>query len=148
MSGRKPKPHALKKAQGNPGKRKLLNAPNFKGKFGSPPKWMQKEARSLWKTLAIELEGQGLGAPAYQTALEALCVNYGRAIQAEAVLKKEKLTFVTEAGYVGQHPAVNISIKSWSMVVKVCVEFGLTPSAVGRLDLSPEKVQSLEELVS
>lgn len=148
MASPKPKPLVLKIARGNPGKRKLANAPNFKGKFGSPPKWMRKEACELWKRLAVDLEKKGLGATAYRSALEALCVNYGRAVRAEGVLKKGALTFVTDKGYVGQHPAVNIALKSWGMFARFCVEFGLTPSAVGKVNLSPEKARTLDELVS
>lgn len=148
MLGRKPKPHALKKAAGNPGRRPLPNAPNFKGKFGKPPNWMQKDAVALWKILCKELEAEGLGAPQYRTALEALCVNYGRAVQAERIFKEEGMTFVTDKGYVGQHPAVTIALKSWQMVGRFVVEFGMTPSAVGKIDLPPKSEKSLEDLVS
>ena len=148
MASPRPKPHVLKIAQGNPGKRKLANAPNFNGKFGPAPKWMVKEASELWKKLCVELESKGLSAQAYGTALEALCVNYGRARHAEELLKKESMTFTTEEGYIGQHPAVNIAIKSWGMVGRFVVEFGLTPSAVGKVNLPRKHEQTLEELVS
>lgn len=108
---------------------------------------MQKEACALWKILCKELEVEGLGAPQYRTALEALCVNYGRAVQAEKIFKKEGMTFVTDKGYVGQHPAVTIALKSWGMVGRFVVEFGLTPSAVGKIDLPRGEQKSLDELV-
>ena len=52
MAGRKPKPTALKKLEGNPGKRKLNTKEPVPGK-GMPdcPKWLLPEAKKEWKRL-------------------------------------------------------------------------------------------------
>ena len=50
MAGRKPKPTALKKPEGNPGKRKLNTKEPMPGK-GMPdyPKWLLPEAKKEWE---------------------------------------------------------------------------------------------------
>ena len=50
MAGRKPKPTALKKLEGNPGKRKLNTKEPMPGK-GMPdcPKWLFPEAKKEWE---------------------------------------------------------------------------------------------------
>ena len=52
MAGRKPKPTALKKLEGNPGKRKLNTKEPVPAK-GMPegPKWLLPEAKEEWKRL-------------------------------------------------------------------------------------------------
>ena len=56
MAGRKPKPTALKKLEGNPGKRKL-NAKEPVPAKGMPdcPKWLLPEAKEEWKRLCQKL---------------------------------------------------------------------------------------------
>ena len=50
MAGRKPKPTALKKLEGNPGKRKLNTKEPVPGKGMSDcPKWLLPEAKEEWK---------------------------------------------------------------------------------------------------
>lgn len=53
MAGRKPKPTAVKKLEGNPGKRKLNTKEPVPAK-GMPtcPNWLLPEAKSEWKRLA------------------------------------------------------------------------------------------------
>ena len=56
MAGRKPKPTALKKLEGNPGKRKLNTKEPMPGK-GMPdcPKWLLPEAKKEWERLCVKL---------------------------------------------------------------------------------------------
>ena len=61
MAGRKPKPTALKKLEGNPGKRKMNTKEPVPGK-GMPdcPKWLLPEAKEEWKRLCQKLSDMGL----------------------------------------------------------------------------------------
>ncbi len=147
MRGRKPKPLVLKLAAGNPGKRKLANSPQFSGTFGPPPKWMGQEARALWKRLAPELEAQRLAAREYRTAFEALCASYGVAVKSTRAIQRYGMTYKTPNGAHRRRPEVGIEVQAWALVVKFCVEFGLTPSAVGRINLPQGPERSLEEIV-
>lgn len=61
MAGRKPKPAALKKLEGNPGKRKLNAKEPVPGK-GMPdcPKWLLLEAKLEWNRLYMKLSEMGV----------------------------------------------------------------------------------------
>ena len=61
MAGRKPKPTALKKLEGNPGKRKL-NTKEPMPEKGMPdcPKWLLPEAKEEWKRLCQKLSEMGV----------------------------------------------------------------------------------------
>ncbi len=53
MAGRKPKPTAMKKLEGNPGKRKLnTNEPVPARGMPACPDWLLPEAKKEWKCLA------------------------------------------------------------------------------------------------
>lgn len=56
MAGRKPKPTALKKLEGNPGKRKLNTKEPVPAK-GMPecPRWLLPEAKEEWNRLCQKL---------------------------------------------------------------------------------------------
>ena len=56
MAGRKPKPTALKKLEGNPGKREL-NTKEPVPEKGMPdcPKWLLSEAKVEWNRLCKKL---------------------------------------------------------------------------------------------
>ena len=61
MAGRKPKPTALKKLEGNPGKRKL-NTKEPVPEKGMPdcPKWLLSEAKVEWNRLCKKLSEMGV----------------------------------------------------------------------------------------
>jgi phage terminase small subunit len=54
MAGRKPKPAAVKKLEGNPGKRKLNTEEPIPAK-GMPacPDWLMPEAKKEWESLSM-----------------------------------------------------------------------------------------------
>ena len=53
MAGRKPKPTALKKLEGNPGKRKLNTKEPIPAKgMLNCPEWLLPEAKKEWERLA------------------------------------------------------------------------------------------------
>lgn len=61
MAGRKPKPTAVKKLEGNPGKRKLNTKEPMPGN-GMPdcPKWLLPEAKEEWNRLCKKLNQMGV----------------------------------------------------------------------------------------
>lgn len=60
MAGRKPKPTAIKKLEGNPGKRKLNTKEPIPAK-GMPecPEWLLAEAKKEWERLADLMNQMG-----------------------------------------------------------------------------------------
>ena len=61
MAGRKPKPTAVKKLEGNPGKRKL-NTKEPVPEKGMPacPDWLMPEAKKEWERLAKLMNQMGV----------------------------------------------------------------------------------------
>ena len=74
MAGRKPKPTAVKKLEGNPGKRKLNTKEPNPGK-GMPdcPAWLLPEAKTEWIRLSEKLNQMGVLTDIDRSAFAAYC---------------------------------------------------------------------------
>ena len=117
MAGRKPKPTALKKLEGNPGKRKLNAKEPMPGK-GMPdcPKWLLPEAKEEWKRLCQKLSEMGVLTEIDLAAFAAYCQSFARWKQAQEHIDSEGSTFETEKGYQQQTPWVGIAKDRKSVV--------------------------------
>ena len=79
MKGRKPKPTALKRLNGNPGRRPLINSePQVTLGGFSCPRHLNDEARREWHRVVHDLKDAGVLARVDRAALEAYCVSYAR----------------------------------------------------------------------
>jgi P27 family predicted phage terminase small subunit len=96
MAGRKPKPTALKKLEGNPGKRKLNTKEPMPGK-GMPdcPKWLLPEAKKEWERLCVKLSEIGVLTEIDMAAFAAYCQSYARWKEAQEHIDSEGSTFET-----------------------------------------------------
>ena len=79
MAGRKPKPTAVKKLEGNPGKRKLNSKEPVPAK-GIPacPDWLMPEAKKEWERLAELMNQMGVLTEVDMAAFAAYCQSYAR----------------------------------------------------------------------
>ena len=79
VRGRKPKPTALKKLEGNPSKRPL-NHKEPTPKKGLPicPNWLESEAKTEWKRMCGILGPMGLLTEMDMTAFAGYCQAYAR----------------------------------------------------------------------
>ena len=79
MAGRKPKPTALKRLEGNPGKRKLNTKEPVPGKGMSEcPAWLLPEARAEWKRICGKLSEMGVLTEIDMAAFAAYCQSFAR----------------------------------------------------------------------
>jgi P27 family predicted phage terminase small subunit len=140
--GPAPKPTALRELEGNPGHRPINRSEPKPEPGATCPDWLSDDAKAEWARVAPELEGLGLLTKVDMAALAAYCVAYGRWMAAEKQIAIEGHTFVTAAGYVAQHPAVGIANKAMEQIHKFSKEFGLTPSARGRMSVPGKEEQS------
>ena len=110
MAGRKPKPTALKKLEGNPGKRKLNTKEPVPAK-GMPecPKWLLPEAKEEWKRLCQKLSDMGVLTEIDMAAFAAYCQSYARWKEAKEHIDSEGSTFEIDKGYRQQTPWVGIA---------------------------------------
>ena len=134
MAGRKPKPTALKKLEGNPGKRKLNTKEPVPGK-GMPdcPKWLLPEAKKEWERLCVKLSEMGVLTEIDMAAFATYCQSFARWKEAQEHIDSEGSTFETDKGYQQQTPWVGIANTNQKLMMQAASEFGLTPSARSRI---------------
>ncbi len=142
--GPKPKPTALKKLQGNPGKRKLNEQePQFSG-VPSPPAFLSDLAKAEWHRMGPELARLGLLKNADMAAFAAYCEAYSDFEKYTKAIKDTGETFETEKGYVGVHPFVALRNKALEKLKQFAAEFGLTPAARSKVR-APEQHEDDQE---
>lgn len=137
--GRKPKPTALKKLAGNPGKKALPdNEPQ--PEKGRPPKplAMGPKASELWDRLSDELYGMGVLTSVDGLALRMLCENWERFMEARRIVNAYgSMTYETQSTggiLIKVNPAVGIMERADRAIRGWCSEFGLTPAARSRVE--------------
>ena len=135
--GRKPKPTALKIAQGNPGKRKINGqGPKPPASLPDCPAHLSTEAKLEWDRIAVSLNKVGLLTQVDRTTMAGYCQCYGRWVEAEQKLADTPLILRTPAGYIQQSPWLSISNKQLELMVKYMAELGLTPASRSRLAIN------------
>jgi P27 family predicted phage terminase small subunit len=144
--GRKPKPTHLKLVTGNPGKRALSTAEaKPAAALPSPPPHLADEAKVEWGRVSEELYKIGLLSGVDRAALAAYCQAYARWVQAERAIaemaKRDQLTgglmIKTTNGNAIQNPLVGTANKAATDMVRFAAEFGMTPSARSRINVTP-----------
>jgi len=138
------KPDALKRLQGNPGKRPLNNAepkfPKFTtDELPAPPSWLSTPAKKEWKRLVPVLHQSGVLTQVDTGALAAYCQAFGEFVEATKIVKARGFTFISDKGNVIQRPEVGIANTAMKLMVSIAREFGMTPSA--RSNIKIEEVE-------
>lgn len=149
--GPAPKPTVLKVITGNPGKRPLpKNEPKPAPVAPPCPSWLNPTARAEWKRVAPELEKLGLLTRIDMAALASYCVAYSDLVAARREIDGHgfSMEIVTEKGglYYQQRPEVSIANKAMALIKGFCQEFGLTPSARGRMSV-PQRPEGDDDLL-
>ena len=132
--GRKPKPTALKRAQGNPGKRALNHAePQPPEGLPSCPPHLSDVARQEWDRVAQVLHDMGVFTVVDRAGLAAYCQAYGRWVEAEEKLARGPALIKTPSGHVQQSPWMGIANKQLELMGRYMAEFGMTPASRTRV---------------
>lgn len=146
VRGRKPAPAALRLMKGraegrDSGGRQVVSLP-FRRVPPTKPVGMTRMASAHWDFLVGELERNNILTPLHSGPLQMMCETYSRWKQAEAIVTKEGVTvrhFVkelldgTQIYSVRKHPVVTVAEAARRDYMRMAVEFGLTPSAEGRV---------------
>lgn len=98
-----------------------------------PPRWLGSVARAEWKRVAPCLRKRGLLARRHVAAFAGYCRAYGEVVEAQRIVEREGRTVTTVKGNLIQHPAVGMANRAADQLRAFLVEFGLSPSAEGRL---------------
>lgn len=149
MRGRKPKPTKLKILQGNPGRRRLnTREPAVDELQSDCPDFLGTQSRKEWDRIkAVFLEHKIL-TESDRSALIAYCSAWGRWIEAEEQIKKSGMLIKAPSGYPIHNPWLAISNKAFDQMMKLMVEFGLTPSSRSKIQtVGPEEKSGVEEFL-
>lgn len=140
-AGRKPKPSNLKLLEGNRGRRPLPeNEPKPQPIAPKCPTWLHKDAKKEWKRIAPQLENLGLLTQVDMATLAGYCESWAQYKRSIEFIHKhgEVYPIKTEDGtvkYLQQVPQVGIANKALLNIKAIAAEFGLTPSARGRIEV-------------
>lgn len=94
------------------------------------PEWVTDEAaRKLYRSLGRKLVTAGVMTEYDCLGLAMLCNAFHNYKRAKEMIDAEGIIMAREHGGVVAHPAVVVMNQSWDRVVKLCREYGLTPSA-------------------
>jgi len=137
--GPAPKPTALKKLQGNPGKRKLnSNEPQLATGIPQCPDHLDDIAHREWDRVSKLLLGMKVLTEADYIALASLCQAYSTLIAAQRQMNKSGILLKTKSGYIQQSPLLGIITAQTTIVHKMLSEFGLTPASRTRINIVPQ----------
>jgi len=150
MAGRRPKPTAIKKNEGNPGKRKLSKLEPRPAQ-GEPdrPKHLVGEAKREWERIVPELLDMGVLTKVDRVALCAYCQCYADWCAAKKEVKKFGRILKAPSGYPVVNPSIGIANTAMREMRAFLIEFGLTPASRTRLKVEkPEDGVDLAKLLS
>jgi P27 family predicted phage terminase small subunit len=149
VPGPPPKPTALKRLQGNPGKRALPKG-EPQPELGAPtrPAWLLPEAKREWARIVPELERLGLLAKVDRALIASYCQCWARYVEAQQDIAENGSTFTTDKGYEGPRPSVGIAAKMLEKLLAISARFGFTPSDRARIHVpEPEQKDPFEEFL-
>lgn len=149
--GRTPKPTAVKKLQGNPGKRPLSHdEPKVAGTLPRCPSHLDAEAKREWRRIAKELHRLGILDGIDRHALAAFCKCWSLWVKAEQQLAGEDLVVMSDKGNLYQNPIVGVARQAMKDMVDMAREFGMTPASRTRIkvDKGEEEPSLAQQLFS
>lgn len=142
--GPSPTPTNVLKLRGSTLVTKSREANEIKGPQGRPkcPAWLDEEAKAAWKQVVPMLDHMGVLTKADANALARYCRFWSRWRKAEDFIDEhgEVYPLKDDAGNVKcvqQWPQVSIAHKLAQLLTRLEQEFGLTPSARARLQMTP-----------
>jgi len=147
VRGPAPKPDEVKRLEGNKGHEKnRKRPPKFSPKVPACPDWLDDLARKEWARIGPELGNLAMLTAGDLAAFACYCKAYSDLQQAEAVIQEKGHVFETATGYVMPRPEVAMANTAMKQVKDFAIQFGFTPSARSRIDLTPKDDGGDEDL--
>jgi P27 family predicted phage terminase small subunit len=136
LPGPPPKPTALKRLAGNPGKRPLNeNEPQPERVIPAMPRGLPRRARQFWKAHADKLNRLGILTELDGPAFTMMAIHYDTAWQSLEAIKVEGLVIADENGALRKNPLLQVMRENSAAFLRYAAHFGLTPSARSRLSM-------------
>ena len=144
MAGRRPKPTHLKIVGGNPGKRALnKREPAPRREIPSCPAHLSDESKVAWGRLVEMLDRIGVLTECDALALERLCDCYADILACRELVARDGRTYTTTTAQgdtlIKGNPAVNQLRAADAQFKSYLVEFGLTPAARSKVQVSDDE---------
>jgi P27 family predicted phage terminase small subunit len=135
-----PKPTAIARAEGNPGKRRLNDTePQPRAIAPRCPAHLDAEAKKEWKRLVPVLLRMRVLSEADWMTLASLCQTWSTLVKAQAKLTEMGVLYKTPSGYIQQSPLFSMVNQCVDIITKLSREFGLTPAARSRIVAQTEE---------
>lgn len=133
--GRKPKPTALKKMAGNPGRRPLNEKePDFKELTNiDPPEWLLPLADDMWKRVVPELLREKIIKITDLHLVESFCNSYAIWRMALLDVANFKIIMQNASGGPTKNPALTALNEANNQMMKTGAALGLSPADRTRL---------------
>jgi P27 family predicted phage terminase small subunit len=145
-----PKPSAIARAEGNPGKRRLNDSePQPRATVPRCPEHLDEHAKKEWKRLVPVLRRMRVLTEADWMTLANLCQTWSTLVKAQTKLTEMGILYKTPSGYVQQSPLLSVVNQCVDTITKLSREFGLTPVARSRImaQTEPEPEDDLMALL-
>jgi len=134
-----PKPSAIARAEGNPGKRRLNDSePQPRATVPRCPEHLDEHAKKEWKRLTPVLRRMRVLTEADWMTLANLCQTWSTLVKAQTKLTEMGILYKTPSGYVQQSPLLSVVNQCVDTITKLSREFGLTPAARSRIMVQTE----------
>ena len=129
-----PKPSAIARAEGNPGKRRLNDCePQPRATTPRCPEHLDAEAKKEWKRLVPILRRMRVLTEADGMTLANLCQTWSTMMKAQEKLTEMGILYKSPSGYIQQSPLFSMVNQCIDTITKLSREFGLTPAARSRI---------------
>ena len=101
------------------------------------PEVLAGESRKEWDRMSVLLHQHGLLTNLDRAALAAYCLAWGRMVDAETKLREHGSVIISGRNVPMQSPYLRIAVKAQEQLVRILVEFGLSPSSRTRVAAQP-----------
>ena len=129
-----PKPSAIERAEGYPGKRKAnRREPQPREIAPRCPAHLDAVAKREWRRLVPILRRMRVLTEADEIPLANLCTTYSTLIKAQEKLNESGILYKGPSGYIQQSPVLSIIRQCIETLNRLSREFGLTPAARTRI---------------
>jgi len=132
----------MKRLLGNPGRRALNDRePKPRQVMPAMPAHVKTddEAKREWRRMGKRLHKLGLVTEIDASALAAYCIAWSRWVRAETGLQKSGLVIKALSGRLVRNPLLLVANEAMSQMLKLMVEFGMTPSSRSKVTTTSAK---------
>lgn len=134
VKGRTPKPTALRKLEGNPGKRPInRREPEPTGPLRAPD-FVTGAASEEWDRVVSSMP-PGVYTAADVPVLTVYCLAWVQYRNALALVAREGMTSVGSTKQTCAHPAIAIAAKQADLILRASDRLGMSPTARARLEV-------------